>query len=500
MKKLAYLLFLVCVPFLLSAQWVTDNEFGFKINVPSNWTKESKMDGTDKIHDFLDPTRNIFLEVRAFKADASINADKIAQVFESQYLSTATRVAFENYTLNNTAGKFAGYTMNVDGLDVGIGAFYAVKNGIGYVLWSMIETKHYQQYSGQGDAILNTFTSFATASNANTQQVIFKITSMKLGKKLTADYDMLPQDESTVFPSDQGKIFVIWDWEGKAPGKKMSIVWYKDGNEIKIARKDYTLPNDKQGYGYANIIMPAGGFIAGNYSVQIDFMGNKKKSISFQIEKAKAASNQNAGFVIKPPSGNGKGLNPGNKPNTNQKTNPPTNTTTSDFMIDIERVKIGSELKPGSKTALINPRNKFYKNTPEIIIAFNWLGNGNGKELKVNWDFFQKGSNNKTHIVSDTYHFPNQDGGESNFILSKPNNGWPIGQYWIEFYLGDQFVYEWRFEVIEGSSSNNSSNSSNNSNGSSGATNWGKASGGASKASSGSSASSTSSSGKVKTI
>jgi hypothetical protein len=472
---------------MLMAQWVTDKQYGFKIQIPSNWTQESKVDGSDKVYDFLDPTQNIFIEIRAFKG-SGLSADKIAQVFESQYLANANRVAFESYTLNNTPGKFAGYTMNVDGLDVGIGAFYAVKNGNGYVIWSMIETKHYNQYSGQGDAIMNTFTTFASSSTQARAIVIpssFKITDMKTGRKLTSDYNILAQDETTVFESNQPKIFVIWDWEGSAAGKTITINWYKDGKEISAARKTYTLPNAKQGYGYADIIKPAGGFKAGSYYVQINFENKKQKRINFTVKKAKAASNQSSGFVITPPaSGNsgGKGL----KPQSNSQSN-----NTSSFMIDINHVKLGSALKPGSKTELKNSSNKFYKNTSEVIIVFNWTGNGNGKQLKVNWSYYKPGTSNKMDILSDTYQFPNKNGGGSNFVLTKPNNGWPLGQYWVEFYLDGQFQYEWRFDVIEGSASGNSGAQSSTK------TNWGKASGGSAAANS---HSNSSASGSVKKI
>jgi len=479
MKKIAYILILVGMPALLMAQWLTDQTFGFKIQVPSNWTKESKMDGTDKVYDFLDPSQNLFIEVRAFKA-AGITCDQIVQVFENQYLSTANRLAFDNYTLNNTAGKFAGYTMNVDGLNVGIGAFYAVKNGIGYVIWSMIETQYYNQYSQKGDAVMNTFTTFSSSPRARAVIIppIFKITNMKLGKALTSNFDITPQNETKIFNSNQTKIYVIWDWEGNAGGKNMSIHWYYNGREITGARKNYTLPNEKQGYGYANIIKPTNGFKEGNYSVQINFENKKQKSMSFRVKKAKAASNQNAGFVIKPPSGrSGKNLNPGN--NNNNSSSQQNNSQA--FQLLVNSVKMGSALKTGSKTDLVKPSSKFYKNTPEIIAVFNWEGNGGGKEIKINWDYYQPGSSNKTHISSNTYRFPNTVGGGSNFVLTKPNNGWPKGQYWIEFYIDDSFIYEWKFEVVDGSVPNNSSNSSSNK------TNWGKATGSASGSSSSSS-------------
>ena len=475
MKKIVYVILLLSIPSLLMAQWKTDNEFGFKIQVPTNWSQEELMDGTDKTYSFTDPTQNIYLQIRAFKAEG-INADQISQVFESQYIPNANRVAYENYTLNNTPGKFAGYTMNINGLDVGIGAFYAVKNGNGYVIWSMIETKHYNQYSGQADAVMNTFTTFKSTSMVS--KAIFKITNMKLGNQLTADFNILPQNEMTIFDSDQEKIYVIWDWEGKAPGKTISIHWYKAGQEIRVATKSFTIANEKQGYGYASLDKPNTGFQAGDYQVQINFDNKKQRSIPFTIKKAKATSNQNAGFVIKPPGGSGKGLTPNMQ---------------SSFAIDVPNVQIGTKLKAGTKTILLDASKEISNDAKEIIVVFNWDGNGNGKQLKINWDFYQPGSSKKIHIASDTYNFPNKNGGGSNFVLTKPNNGWPVGQYWVEFYIDSQYEYEWRFDVKSKSTPNGGGNSS------SGKTNWGKATGGTAGASSNSSNTSSSTI-KAKTI
>lgn len=459
MRKATIFILLIFISNLLLSQWVVDNDFGFKINVPSDWTRETKTEGTDKIYDFVHPSNNLFLEVRAFKADGAITSDAIAQVFESQYLPNANRVAFENYTLNNTPGKFAGYTMNVDGLEVGIGTFYAVKNGFGYVLWTMIETRLYNQYSGLGDEVLNTFTSFISSSAAKRVVIppSFKITNMKLGKSLTSNYDILPQNEVKLFQSDQEKIFVIWDWEGKAEGKNMTVKWYYHGQEVQGASKSYTLPADAQGYGYANMIKPSGGFKAGKYYVQIDFQGQKQRRIDFEVKKA--ASSAGAGFVIAPPVNKGNSSSSGNS-GKHLNPNDASSNSSSHFRLHRQSFKLGEELQAGSKYHLKSSSTKFYKNTAQVISVFKWDGNGNGHQLKVNWHYYAPGSSDKMTIVSSTFDFPNQEGGESNFSLSKPDAGWPEGQYWVEYYMDGQYENEFRFDVIPGSSSASTSGTS----------------------------------------
>ncbi len=468
MKKAVVILLFIFISSLLSAQWVTDKDYKFKINVPLDWSRETKTEGTDKIYDFVHPSNNIFLEVRAFKADANVTPDAIAEYFQSQYLPNSNRVAFENYTLNNIPGKFAGYNMNIDGLEVALGTFYAVKNGIGYVLWTMIETRLYNQYSGIGDEVLNTFTTIS-ANSKPTVIVIpttFKITNMKLGKSLTSNYDFLPQNETKLFQSSQEKIFVIWDWEGNAAKKTMTVKWYYNGQEINGAGQSYTLPADKKGYGYANVMRPSGGFKAGNYYVQIDFQGKKQKRIDFEVEKP--ASKGGAGIVIVPPGSKGKSsTNGGSK---GKKVNPQKSNSSTQLSLNHSSFKLGEELQTGSKVNLIASSKKFYKNTPQVISVYEWDGNGNGHQLKVNWHYYAPGSSDKITIISSTYDFPNQNGGESNFSLSKPDAGWPEGQYWVEYYLDGKFEIEIRFDVIPGPSSATSSTNSA----------WGKAAGGSS--------------------
>ena len=490
MQKTIFSFLFLMFSMALSAQWITDNEYAFKINVPGNWTQESKFDGTDKVYDFLDPTQNVFIEVRAFKVDNGASPDMLAQAFEGQFLSTAQRVAFEPYTLNNTAGKFAGYTMTIDGLNVGVGTFYAVKNGIGYIMWSMIETRLYNQYSATGDAVMNTFTVINKSSAAAKPIVIkapFKLTNMKLGNALTADYNILPQNEATSFESSISEIFVIWDWEAKAAGKAMTIKWYKDGQEMSSASQTYTLPNQPQGYGWASLKKPASGFVAGSYYVQIDFLGKKQRRIDFKINKS--TSNQNSGFVISPPGGNSKG---NNNSSSNGKGLTPSNSgsssgssaNSSKFTLDFNAFKLGEQLESGSKTEIISPTKKFYPNTPQVISVFKWKGNGSGHTVSVRWLYYPPGETKNMLIAETDYQVPAQNGGGSNFSLSKPNSGWPLGQYWVEYSIDGGFFEEIRFDVIEGSSS-----------GSSSSTSWGTATGGAST-----STSSSSSGGKVQTI
>lgn len=443
MKKTIFSLVFLFVFTAISAQWVTDKKYGYKINIPNEWSRESKFDGTDMVYDYMDPTQNIFIEVRTFSVDGNVTPDLLAQAFETQFLSTGTRIAYESYTLNNTPGKFGGYTMNIDGLDVGIGTFYAVKNGIGYVLWSMIETSLYNQYSATGDAVLNSFTTFPPVNNTGSVvgSPVFKITNMRLGKKLTSDHNILPQDESLDFETEQNEIFVIWDWEGKASGKTMTVKWYYNGREISGASQAYQLPNNSMGYGWANLQKPAGGFRSGKYYVQIDFEGKKQKRIDFQINKA--ASNQNSGFVISPSGSNTRDLNPGGN-------------SSSDFALNWNGFVLGEELKPGSKTEIRNPTREFYPDSPQVISVFSWKGNGSGHTVTVKWKYWSQGASESVLIAETDYQVPAGNGGTSNFSLSRPDAGWPLGQYWVDYSVDGQFFHEIRFDVVQGSSSANS--------------------------------------------
>lgn len=161
-QKKAVLLFIVSFAFLANtayATWHTDNEYKFKIDVPSTWTANNHMEGTDKVYDFTNPNGTIALQIRCFKAGEGINAQTLAQVFDEGLVSEgATQLAMSDEMLSNLSGVMGVYKTNFDGTEVVIISFSAVSNGIGYLIFTIMPFNQMEQLADEADAVLNTFT------------------------------------------------------------------------------------------------------------------------------------------------------------------------------------------------------------------------------------------------------------------------------------------------------------------------------------------------------
>ncbi|MCD6180477.1 MAG: hypothetical protein J7K39_11305 [Bacteroidales bacterium] len=295
-RSLSILFMLIFLTTVVDAQWVTDTEYGFKIKVPNAWSKDKTQDGTDRVHDFLDPTENVFVEVRAFETGEGFTPDILAQVFESSGLPGAQRLAFEDYTLNGTSGKFAGYKTTINGLTVGIGAFYAVTRDYSYILWSLIPIEVYNQYSAKGDAVLNTFTLIPKVNKPRyvaKQEPQIELIAFKISDRITDDYDITVEKKR--FPVATPNIWVVYDWKGNGNGSTFVVDWYYEGQYIRGASKEFKMPDFQDGYGYANIDMD-GAFKVGKYTVEAKVDSKVLGTISFEV-----FADQSNTFQIKPP-------------------------------------------------------------------------------------------------------------------------------------------------------------------------------------------------------
>lgn len=297
LRGLSLLITFVFIVSLVQAQWINDAEYGFKIKVPNGWNKDKAQEGTDRVHDFLDPTENIFVEVRAFETGEGFTPDVLAQVFESSGLPGAQRLAYESYTLNGTQGKFAGYKTTINGLEVGVGAFYAVTKDFSYILWSLIPIEVYNQYSAQGDAVLNTFTLIPKKVNHDVvtpyPEPYFEITSIKLSDVVTQELKIIQGKDR--FPTTTDEIWVVYDWKGNAEGATITVTWYYEGDFIEGMNKSFVMPDYPDGYGYGSLKVQDG-FLVGNYLVEIKKNNQVVGKSIFEVFEEKSNT-----FQIKPP-------------------------------------------------------------------------------------------------------------------------------------------------------------------------------------------------------
>lgn len=90
----------------------------------------------------------------------------------------------------------------------------------------------------------------------------------------------------------------------------------------------------------------------------------------------------------------------------------------------------------------ITPKKEFGTKTPEVHAVVEYEGY-TSNSIVVKWIY-----RTSNHVITeDAYTFSKGQGGIGVVSLSKPNNDWPLGEYWVEFYEGQAVFKELRFDV-----------------------------------------------------
>ncbi len=164
MKNNAALKLFLLYCFILTFQnasggWYTDKASKYKINVPDSWTKQTSFEGTDKILDLSNQDGSIAIQIRAFNVDESVSAETLAELFKEGMLSEgATLQSLSSEFLNDLSGMMGVFTNRFNGMDVGIISFSAVRNNIGYLLFTVMPVAQFEKRANEADAVLNSFT------------------------------------------------------------------------------------------------------------------------------------------------------------------------------------------------------------------------------------------------------------------------------------------------------------------------------------------------------
>jgi len=149
---------LLLLPTLSHGQWLIDHEHHYKINVPTTWTQETYMDGSDKIADLLSADGNVAIQIRSFAVDQSVDAKMLATVFdEGMQAEGASRLELSPDEFNGMPCYYAIYANTIDGLKVGVVSVSLVQNNIGYLIFSVIPAELFDQRAADADQLLNTF-------------------------------------------------------------------------------------------------------------------------------------------------------------------------------------------------------------------------------------------------------------------------------------------------------------------------------------------------------
>ena len=140
------------------AQWQQDSQYDFKIDIPTNWSKNSYMDGTDKVYDYMSADENTAVQLRAFEGGSGITTDILAQLYEENMLTAGTqKLSLKDHPMNGIPCKQGVYLMDYNGIEVGLSAYYFSQNNNCYILTAIIPSSMIQQKGEELIQILKSF-------------------------------------------------------------------------------------------------------------------------------------------------------------------------------------------------------------------------------------------------------------------------------------------------------------------------------------------------------
>lgn len=275
------------------AQWQVDNSYGFKINVPSHWSKNYYMDGTDKVWDFMSNDENAAIQIRAFEATPQTTTDLIVQVYEEDMLPQgAVRLSLTNHVSNQgIRGKQGIYTFNYEGSNVSMGVFFAIKKGKGYVISAMIPTSMLDRKSAQVKKVTESFTLLGTSSSGSssiggisrgTMISKFKITGIQICDRLDQNNNAVNPHLS--FGSQTAEINAVISFTGQT-SKDLTVSWIYINWNRTITSDIYNF-TDGNGVGVVSLSKPDNGWPVGNYKVVFKMDGKVIDSKTFEVKEA----------------------------------------------------------------------------------------------------------------------------------------------------------------------------------------------------------------------
>lgn len=301
----ALLLFgILLVGYMAKAQnrWVEDTQMKFKISVPSNYQTNQFRDGPDKIHAFVSPDQNLAVRVRSIPVPANTTVDLIVQAFSQNIIKGAQQLVNQVYTLNGLNGKMAAYKWQYNNINVVIGAFVTIRNGVAYVVWSVVPENLLSKRSAESDAITNSFTVFTDNAQTSTSgqagglgslggsgstQITsvptenIQITDMAVGSDATFDF-RIANPQTTIEPSVE-KVYFVFGYSGNAKGKTFITKWYNETSNIFLGDSPFFPVDASSGRGKASIDCPGNVWPDGHYRAEIWLDDQKKDEMWFDV-------------------------------------------------------------------------------------------------------------------------------------------------------------------------------------------------------------------------
>jgi len=159
MKRIAIVFSIILITNVVLCQSVVDNQWGFKLNVPSSWSTKDYMDGNDKVYDFYSTDQNAAVSVRVFDITEQITYDILIPLYEKNMLATAVREDLKDLvSKNEIPGKQAIYSMDYNGNKVNVAVFYTLQNSKAYIFTILVASAVAENFKSDIQSITASFT------------------------------------------------------------------------------------------------------------------------------------------------------------------------------------------------------------------------------------------------------------------------------------------------------------------------------------------------------
>ena len=292
LKEKLKMMTIVSIIILLSssmfAQWQQDNSYKFKINIPANWNKNSYMDGTDKVWDFMSPDENAAIQIRAFESASNFTTDLLVTAYEEGMLpKDAKREKLTNHiSKQGIHGKQGIYSFDYNGTNVSMGVFFTIQKGIGYVISAMIPTSMLHRKSDQVKTITESFTLLGIKPNTGSLALVnqFKITKIQLCDRLDPNNKAI--NPKTVFGPKTAEIHAVINFNGHTR-KDLSVSWIYTNWNRTITNDKFNFTDGEGGIGVVSISKPNNGWPVGDYKVKFEMDGKVIDTKVFKITEQK---------------------------------------------------------------------------------------------------------------------------------------------------------------------------------------------------------------------
>ncbi len=291
-RKTVFLILFLSLVLTVHADWFKDENFRFQINVPAKWQKAQYQEGRDHVFDFMSQDKKIAVQIRVFEAGSNTEASQLVDPFENVLVKDGIqKLSIDECLHNGTSGKLAVYTTGFDANGAGIAAFYAVKNGFGYIVLFILPNQLFDTYKTEMDQIMKSFKILDPvedlAKNDPLENVsLIKITSLQL---YTNNQETENQDNSgLVFEDDVQKIFATFKYKSAGNPQAMIIRWVNTDNGTELSRTIHQAVSVPSGQGNADLSRPNRGWDPGNYRVELLHNNEVLKFRSFKIEEPKS--------------------------------------------------------------------------------------------------------------------------------------------------------------------------------------------------------------------